>query len=83
MTVVVVLPTPPFWFETVKIRVFAGAGSGSVASACTPASEISELAGERSAVVDSVDELTGDLRIADVSRETASRMVTIDDDHHC
>ena len=26
-TVVVVLPTPPFWFETVKIRVFSGLGS--------------------------------------------------------
>jgi hypothetical protein len=25
-TVVVVLPTPPFWFEMVKIRVFAGFG---------------------------------------------------------
>ena len=26
LTVVVVLPTPPFWLETVKIRVFSGFG---------------------------------------------------------
>ena len=26
LTVVVVLPTPPFWFETVKTRVFSGFG---------------------------------------------------------
>ena len=28
-TVVVVLPTPPFWFATVRIRVSSGVGSGS------------------------------------------------------
>ncbi len=29
LTVVVVLPTPPFWLATVRIRVWLGAGSGS------------------------------------------------------
>jgi hypothetical protein len=29
LTAVVVLPTPPFWLATVKIRVFKGVGIGS------------------------------------------------------
>ena len=37
LTVVVVLPTPPFWLETVKTRVFSGLGS------CLPSSRSRRL----------------------------------------
>ena len=51
-TVVVVLPTPPFWFATVRIRVCGGAGKGRPTRRDAPPGVLGDLDGERCRVVD-------------------------------
>ena len=68
LTVVVVLPTPPFWLDTVKMRVFSGLGSSPAEQPLPALVLVRELAGDGAGVVHGVQHVPrcG----SDVSRET-------------
>ena len=59
LTVVVVLPTPPFWFETVKIRVFSGLGSCAAQEAFAALVLVREFPGDGARVIDGVQHVPG------------------------
>ena len=59
LTVVVVLPTPPFWLETVKIRVFSGFGRLPAQQPLAALVLVRELAGDGAGIVDGVQHVPG------------------------
>ena len=65
---VVVLPTPPFWFATVKTRVRSGQRKALLGQRDAAPGDVGDLARERSRRRRKL--LTGSVSLSDVSRET-------------
>ena len=56
-TVVVVLPTPPFWLETVKIRVLFGFGQFAPDQPLTPTGLVGQLPRDGAGVINGIHDV--------------------------